>query len=78
MPTEAIQNLASARQLGEEQTGANDQMSSVNASRIISKLITKTQKNGIPNCKPKHVRINEPRLGMAMKEYLGKTERIVY
>ena len=53
-------------------------MSSVDASRIISELITKAQKNGAINGKPKPVRINEPRLGMAMKEcfrrytYLGR------
>ena len=53
-------------------------MSSVDASRIISELITKAQKNGISNGKLKPVRINEPRLGMAMKEcfrrytYLGR------
>ena len=53
-------------------------MSSAGASRIISELITKAQKNEAINGKPKPVRINEPRLGMAMKEcfrrytYLGR------
>ena len=78
MSTEAIQKRPSARQLayikrlklelGEEQTGPDDQMSSADASQVISKLITKAQKNGITHIKSKSMRINEPRLGMAMKE----------
>lgn len=88
MLSEAIQNQASTRQLtyikrlrvelGEEQIEAHNQMSSVDASRIISELITIAQKNGISNGKSKPMRINEPRLGMAMKEcfrrytYLGR------
>ncbi len=43
-------------------------MSSAGASQTTSDLITKAQKNGIPNGKPKPVRINKPRLRIAMKE----------
>ena len=88
MLSEAIQNQASVRQLayikqlktdlGEDYQEPDNEMSSAGASRIISELITKAQKNGISNGKSKPMRINEPRLGMAMKEcfrrytYLGR------
>jgi hypothetical protein len=42
----------------------NDKMSSLEASRIISEQISKAPKNGNNQAK----RINEPRLGMAIKE----------
>ena len=96
MPTEAIQKQASSRQLayikrlkaelGEDDQGHDNEMSSAGASRITSELLKKTQKSGISNCKPKPVRITagygHERMFSALfksrKGYLGKTERSVY
>jgi hypothetical protein len=76
MPTQAEVRHATNKQLeyikrlhkeaGLEDMEISDEMSSLEASRIISELISKAQKNGNTNFQAK--RINEPRLGMAIKE----------
>jgi hypothetical protein len=77
MPTEASKP-ASDRQiayikslkaeLGGEGSEINHEMTSFEASQLIGELIAKGQKNGRANGKGTRPRINEPRLGMAMKE----------
>lgn len=76
MPTQAEIRYATSKQLeyikrlqkeaGLEDMEISDEMSSLEASRIISELISKAQRNGNLNYQAK--RINEPRLGMAIKE----------
>ena len=78
MPIQATTKPASSRQiayiqrlqaeLGQNGPEISDEMSSFEASKLISELIGKAQKNGAVNGQGKKVRINEPRLGMAMKE----------
>ena len=52
-------------ELGECEFELSEGMSSLDASRIISELIVKAGKNGAANGL---IKVNEPRLGMAMKE----------
>jgi hypothetical protein len=76
MPTQAEVRHATSRQLeyikrlqkeaGSEDMEISDEVSSLEASRIISELISKAQRNGNLHYLAK--RINEPRLGMAIKE----------
>ncbi|MDY6990174.1 MAG: hypothetical protein SWQ30_19200 [Thermodesulfobacteriota bacterium] len=77
MPTEAskpasdrqIAYIKSLRaELGGNGSEISHEMTSFEASKLISELIAKAQKNGAVNGQAKNVRINEPRLGMAMKE----------
>lgn len=51
-------------ELGEAGRQLRNEMSSYEASKVISELVAKAQKNG----QSKMVKVNEPRLGMAMKE----------
>ena len=78
MPTEAIDRPASSRQLasikrlhadlGEDGQTVSGEMSSVEASRLIGELLARARQNGPGNSHGQRVKINEPRLGMAMKE----------
>ena len=52
-------------ELGEREVEICEEMSSLDASQVISELIVKAGKNGAANGL---VKVNEPRLGMAMKE----------
>ena len=54
-----------SRDMGLREVQVSEKMSSSDASRIISELIAKAGKNGAANGK---IKVNEPRLGMAMKE----------
>ena len=75
MSTQVMEKPASERQLayikrlqmeiGEESPEISEEMSSAEASMIIGELVAKAQKRNGAN-EPK--KINEPRLGMAMKE----------
>ena len=53
------------REMGESEVELSEEMSSLDASRVISELIVKAGKNGAANGL---IKVNEPRLGMAMKE----------
>jgi len=77
MPTEAskpasdrqIAYIKSLRaELGGNGSEISHEMTSFEASKLISELIAKGQKNGGANGQVTKPRINEPRLGMAMKE----------
>jgi hypothetical protein len=78
MATEAIKQPATDRQLayidslrkevGEKSPETKDEMTSFEASTLISELLAKTHKNGTPNGQYMKAKINEPRLGMAIKE----------
>jgi len=82
MSTEAIERPASDRQMayirrlqtemGEQALVINEDVSSVQASMIIGELIAKSEKRNGANS---HVKINEPRLGMAMKECFREWKR---
>ena len=73
MSTQVVNKAASDRQLsyiqrlqmeiGENRLETGQEMDSVEASKVIGELIAKTQRNNGLNAK-----VNEPRLGMAMKE----------
>ena len=73
MSTQVVQKPASDRQLsyirrlqmdiGEDSLDINKEMNSIEASRVIGELIAKSQRNNGFRGK-----VNEPRLGMAMKE----------
>jgi len=52
-------------ELGECEIEVSEGMSSLDASRIISELIVKVGKSGATNGR---IKVNEPRLGMTMKE----------
>ena len=75
MKTNAIQKPATIKQMayidrlqkeiGDDLPDVKDEISRSEASGIIRELIVKTRQNGSLN---NEVRINEPRLGMAMKE----------
>ena len=52
-------------EMGEEQPEISEELSVSDASELITELIAKAQQNGHPVAQRK---INEPRLGMAMKE----------
>ena len=52
-------------EMGEREVEICEEMSSSDASRVISELIAKAGKNGAVNGL---IKINEPRLGMTMKE----------
>ena len=54
------------KETGTDRAEVTEAMSSLEASRIISELISRAHKNGKLNNQTK--RINEPRLGMAIKE----------
>jgi len=78
MSTQAINKPATNKQLAyihrlQKEIGQNgpeikDKISRYEASKIISELIAKAYKNGTYNSQDRNIRINEPRLGMAMKE----------
>jgi len=53
-------------EIGENQSELKNEISSVEASKMIKGLIDRANGNGKPNRNGK--KINEPRLGMAMKE----------
>jgi hypothetical protein len=75
MSTQVLEKPASERQrayikrlqgeIGEERPVVSEEISSAEASTIISDLVAKAQKRNGTNAQTK---INEPRLGMAMKE----------
>jgi len=52
-------------ELGECEVEVSEEMSSIEASRVISGLIEKTGKNGAASGR---IKVNEPRLGVTMKE----------
>lgn len=54
-----------SREMGLREVEVCEGMSSSDASRIISELIVKAGKNGAANSR---IKVNEPRLGMTMKE----------
>ena len=54
-----------SREMGECEVEVSEGMSSSDASRIISELIVKAGKRGATNSR---IKVNEPRLGMTMKE----------
>ena len=78
MSTQAINKPATSKQMAyiqrlQKEIGQNgpeikDKISRYEASKIISELIANAYKNGTYNSQAKNIRINEPRLGMAMKE----------
>jgi len=78
MSTQAINKPATNKQLayiqrlqkeiGTDGPEIKDKISRYEASKIISDLIAKACKNGTHNSQDRNTRINEPRLGMAMKE----------
>jgi hypothetical protein len=78
MSTQAINKPATNKQLayiqrlqkeiGTDGPEIKDNISRYEASKIISDLIAKACKNGTHNSQDRNTRINEPRLGMAMKE----------
>jgi len=78
MATEAMNQPATDRQLayidslraqvGGESPKAEDDITQSEASTLISELLAKTQKHERPNGRYTKAKINEPRLGMAMKE----------
>jgi len=78
MSTQAINKPATNKQLayiqrlqkeiGQNEPEIKDKISRYEASRIISDLIANAYKNGTLNSQAKNIRINEPRLGMEMKE----------
>lgn len=78
MPTQATTKPASERQMayikrlqaeiGEDAQNIGNDMTTFEASQMISQLIAQAGKNGTRDGHHKPVRINEPRLGMAMKE----------
>ena len=78
MPTLAKKKPASRRQLayierlraepGEDCQEVDQEISSFAASQLISELILRANGSGTRNGQPDAVRINEPRLGMAIKE----------
>ena len=82
MPTQTIAKPASNWQLayirrlqaelGTETIEVSPEISSPEASTLISELIAQAQKNGRANGHNRHVKISEPRLGMAMKECFRK------
>ena len=75
MSSQVLVKPASVRQLayikrlctemGESEPEIGQEISSPEASRVISQLIVKARQNGVESVQ---VKINEPRLGMAMKE----------
>ena len=78
MSTQTINKPATNKQLAyiqrlQEEIGADkpeikDNISRYEASKIISDLIAKACKNGTHNSQDRNTLINEPRLGMAIKE----------
>ena len=54
-----------SREMGEREVVVSEEMSSSDASRIISELIVKAGKSGGGNSR---IKVNEARLGMTMKE----------
>jgi len=78
MATEAINQPATDRQIaciarlrtqvGEKGPEVEDEMSKSEASSLIKDLLAKSQKNGVPTGRHRRATINEPRLGMAIKE----------
>jgi hypothetical protein len=78
MSTQAINKPATNKQLAyikrlqkeisTDEPEIKDKISRYEASKIISDLIAKACKNGTHKSQDKNIRINEPRLGMAMKE----------
>ena len=54
-----------SREMGKREVEVCEEMSSSDASRIISELIVKARKSGATNSR---IKVNEPRLGMTMKE----------
>lgn len=56
------------KEIGSEEKAIKGKISSFDASEIIGKLIVKVHQRGVRNSGTKKIQINEPRLGMAMKE----------
>jgi len=57
--------------VGEDEPEISEEMSVSEASEIISELISRARQNGVIVQR----QINEPRLGMAMKEFFPPVER---